>query len=140
MKTQTGSSTRPLHAATFLGAAVLQVVAGAQVWGQFPTAGGAPFAGLAAAALDSSAGASPTVESAAPAESPTAVLGETPIGTAFSYQGFLNQDGVPLSASADFQFTLWDAQENGGQIGPLVEPNNVAVEGGLFTVTLDFGG
>lgn len=128
MKTQPGSSTRALHIATFLGAALLQVLAGTQVWGQFPTADGGAFAGLAAAALDSSA------------ESPAAVLVETAVGTAFSYQGFLDHNGTPVSASADFQFTLWDADTVGNQIDTQFDVNNFAVQNGLFAVTLDFGG
>lgn len=61
-------------------------------------------------------------------------------GTAFTYQGRLNTNGVPYTGSAEFQFTLWDAL--GG--GNAVATNNpvaviASVANGLFTATLDFG-
>ena len=61
------------------------------------------------------------------------------VGTAFTYQGSLNKDGQPLNDSADFLFTLWDADREGNQIGPRVAKNNVNVVDGLFTSLLDFG-
>lgn len=68
-----------------------------------------------------------------------AVLGQSPVGTAFTYQGQLKQAGVPLDDTADFQFTLWDSVTNGTQIGFTVVVNAVDVAGGLFNTTVDFG-
>ena len=65
--------------------------------------------------------------------------GQTPAGTAFTYQGQLEKAGAPLSDTADFQFSLWDAAALGTQIGATQTAANVSVQGGLFTVWLDFG-
>ncbi|MBU0639236.1 MAG: hypothetical protein KKB50_10265, partial [Planctomycetes bacterium] len=69
---------------------------------------------------------------------PSALHAQTQIGTAFSYQGQLKKTGQPVSNTADFQFSLWNAATGGSQLG-LVPVNNAAVADGLFTVTLDFG-
>src|SRR5437763_4984328 len=64
-------------------------------------------------------------------------------GTAFSYQGRLQDSGANANGSYDFQFTLWDAL-NGGTQQPQPSPvtvtkSGVAVTNGVFTVQLDFG-
>ncbi|HNQ23969.1 MAG TPA: hypothetical protein PKK06_12835 [Phycisphaerae bacterium] len=63
------------------------------------------------------------------------------LGNAFTYQGQLKQDGQPVTNTADFVFTLWDAATTppGVQIGQTVSVEDVEVVGGLFTVALDFG-
>ena len=64
----------------------------------------------------------------------------TSLGTAFTYQGRLMDDsGNPLTGSYDFQFELYDAESDGGQVGSTVTVGDVAVSDGLFTVQLDFG-
>ncbi len=62
-----------------------------------------------------------------------------PVGTAFTYQGRVDKNDEPVNDSADFQFTLWDAEQGGEQIGPIVAKNAVNVVDGLFTSLLDFG-
>ncbi|MDR3458296.1 MAG: sialidase family protein [Verrucomicrobiae bacterium] len=60
-------------------------------------------------------------------------------GTAFMYQGRLNDNGSPANNVYDLRFALFDAVINGNPIG--LPQTNVAttVTGGLFTVTNDFG-
>jgi hypothetical protein len=60
-------------------------------------------------------------------------------GTAFTYQGWLNDGGSPANGSYDLRFTLFTADPGGTQVGPIRTTNAVAVSSGLFTVTLDFG-
>jgi hypothetical protein len=59
---------------------------------------------------------------------------------AFTYQGELRSAGTPANANYDMQFRLYDAATGGSQIGPTVERLGVPVTGGLFSVSLDFGG
>ncbi len=67
-------------------------------------------------------------------------LSQSPVGTAFTYQGQLKDGGVPLNTtSASFQFALYDAETGGNQIGSTVSAGHVTVSNGLFTVPLDFG-
>ena len=65
-----------------------------------------------------------------------AALGQT---TAFSYQGKLSDGGTPANGNYDLQFALWDSLVNGAQVGPTQTLNTVAVNNGVFTVSLDFG-
>lgn len=58
--------------------------------------------------------------------------------TAFTYQGHLTNSGVVVTASADFQFRLYDAPSGGAQLGPQVTASNVTVSAGRFSTTLDF--
>ncbi len=62
-----------------------------------------------------------------------------PLGTAFTYQGQLKDDGLPANAAYDFQFKLFDAATAGAQVGSTVLKGDVAVSGGQFMVSLDFG-
>jgi hypothetical protein len=61
------------------------------------------------------------------------------IGTAFTYQGRLLDNGVPVSGTVDVQFTVYDADNGGAQVGPLVTKEDVPVNDGYFTAVLDFG-
>jgi len=60
-------------------------------------------------------------------------------GNAFTYQGRLADGAVPADGSYDFEFRLFDAVAGGTQQGPAMAVPGVAVQGGLFTVGLNFG-
>lgn len=61
------------------------------------------------------------------------------LGTVFTYQGQLTRDGVLVSEACTMRFALFDAAQGGTQQGATVTVANVAVDGGFFTVDLDFG-
>lgn len=70
---------------------------------------------------------------------PVGTFASAPLSTSFTYQGRLTDGGSPADGNYDFEFKLYDAESNGGQVG---EPNpkpDVAVQDGYFTVELDFG-
>jgi formylglycine-generating enzyme required for sulfatase activity len=61
-------------------------------------------------------------------------------GTAFTYQGRLNDGASPATGIYDLRFTIYDALAgSGSQIGGTLTSAATAVSNGLFTVTLDFG-
>ncbi len=62
-----------------------------------------------------------------------------PFSTAFTYQGTLEDGGLPANGPVDFQFRLFDAAVAGAQIGSTVTANGVQLEDGAFTIELDFG-
>lgn len=61
-------------------------------------------------------------------------------GTAFTYQGRLNDGGKPSTGIYDLRFTIFDSTNQPGNViaGPLTN-SATAVSNGLFAVTLDFG-
>jgi hypothetical protein len=68
-----------------------------------------------------------------------------PVGTTFTYQGRLQQNGQYVNGvTCDFQFSLYDAAgsgtppSGGTQLGATL-PRSAAVTNGYFTVDLDFG-
>ncbi len=63
-----------------------------------------------------------------------------PLGTAFTYQGQLLQDGKPTTGTCDLQFILFDAASGGNQVGSVQTVSPVSVTDGLFTVQLNGGG
>ena len=69
---------------------------------------------------------------------PNVAQAQEPIGTAFTYQGQLKQDGLPVNGTADFEFTLWDAESGGSDLNDPIAVNGVTVANGLFTVELNF--
>lgn len=69
----------------------------------------------------------------------TPIASALPLSTAFTYQGSLKQSGIALSATADFQFKLYDAATAGAQVGATVTASAVSVQNGLFNTQLDFG-
>lgn len=62
------------------------------------------------------------------------------VGTAFTYQGRLEDAGAPANGVYDLEFALYDASTGGSQIGSTVTKDDVSVANGLFVVALDFGG
>jgi hypothetical protein len=64
---------------------------------------------------------------------------DAPAGSSFTYQGQLKNADGPVTASCDFQFSLWDALTGGAQAGTTLAQINVTVSEGLFTAQLDFG-
>jgi hypothetical protein len=60
-------------------------------------------------------------------------------GTAFTYQGRLNNGTNPASGSYDMTFSLYNAGTGGSQVGSTLTSLAVGVTNGLFTVTEDFG-
>ena len=59
-------------------------------------------------------------------------------GTAFTYQGRLNDGGAPASGSYDLIFTLYNTNLAGTPLAAALTNSATAVSNGLFTVTLDF--
>jgi hypothetical protein len=68
-----------------------------------------------------------------------ALAPEAPMGTAFTYQGRLEDNGSPVSGPCDFRFVLYDSLVGGSQVGPLQERTDVELSDGRFAVNLDFG-
>ena len=61
-----------------------------------------------------------------------------PLGTAFTYQGRLDQNGHAANGSYQMLFRLYDVSSGGSYL--FITPTNVvAVTNGLFTVDLEFG-
>ncbi len=60
-------------------------------------------------------------------------------GTAFTYQGWLNDGGNPANGSYDLAFTLFATNVTGTPIAGPVTNAAVSVSNGLFTATVDFG-
>src|SRR5262245_2049939 len=59
--------------------------------------------------------------------------------TAFTYQGSLDDAGVPASGLHDFRFRLFDIASGGSPIGSTLCVDNVSVVEGVFTTLIDFG-
>lgn len=60
-----------------------------------------------------------------------------PVGTAFTYQGRLDQNATPASGAFDFEFALFNVAAGGPTIA-IASPQDVAVVDGRFTVELDY--
>lgn len=61
-------------------------------------------------------------------------------GTAFTYQGHLNDSGAPATGTYDLRFTVYDSTNSPGAViaGPITNAA-VTVNQGLFVAQLDFG-
>jgi hypothetical protein len=60
-------------------------------------------------------------------------------GTAFTYQGRLNDGTTAASGSYDLRFAIYDAGSAGNLISGPITNSPTAVSNGYFTVVLDFG-
>ena len=60
------------------------------------------------------------------------------LGSGFTFQGRLLDNGAPVSGPYDLQFRLYNAASGGAALGTKDVPD-WTVSGGTFTVTLDFG-
>src|SRR5690349_1351734 len=60
-------------------------------------------------------------------------------GTAFTYQGRLNDGGTAAGGSYDLTFTLFDSGSAGVVLAGPVTNSAVGVSNGLFTVLVDLG-
>jgi type VI secretion system secreted protein VgrG len=60
-------------------------------------------------------------------------------GTAFTYQGRLNNNGSPANGNYDIAFTLYSASLAGTSLAGPVTNTAVVVTNGLFTTLVDFG-
>jgi hypothetical protein len=61
------------------------------------------------------------------------------VGTAFTYQGYLDDGGIPATGSYDMQFLLYDALAAGSQVGVTISVDDNPVIDGQFSANLDFG-
>ncbi|HEV2318656.1 MAG TPA: hypothetical protein VGV18_02835, partial [Verrucomicrobiae bacterium] len=59
-------------------------------------------------------------------------------GTAFTYQGQLQNNGNLAGGTYNLQFSLYTNAAGGTAIAGPVTTNGVAISNGLFTVTIDF--
>ena len=80
-----------------------------------------------------------TLAVAASGGSRAPLAAQTPVGTAFSFQGRLTEAGSAANGLYDLQFTLYDASSAGSPIGAPVGQDDVTVSGGVFNVLIDFG-
>ncbi len=60
-------------------------------------------------------------------------------GSAFTYQGRLNDGANPANGIYDIRFAIYDSLSGGIQQGNFITNSGTSVSNGLFTVTLDFG-
>ena len=61
-----------------------------------------------------------------------------PVGTAFTYQGQLNEGGLPVDGAYDLVFRLFDAETGPAQTGDDLYFDDWPIAGGLLTVELSF--
>ena len=69
----------------------------------------------------------------------TASAAQAQPATAFTYQGYLEEDGGPAAGAYDLRFILYDSESGGSPVGDTATREDVAVTGGVFAVELDFG-
>lgn len=59
------------------------------------------------------------------------------LGTGFTFQGQLQQSGLPQNGACDFQFSLYDAASGGVKQGVTQTVSALTIQDGLFTATLN---
>ena len=64
-----------------------------------------------------------------PPENKSSVSVQSALGTAFTYQGQLQNTSGPITANCDFRFTLWNAPSIGAQIGVTQTKTSVGLVG-----------
>jgi hypothetical protein len=62
-----------------------------------------------------------------------------PLGSAITYQGRLERNGIPVNGNCNLIFKLYDASSTGTQIGTTLTLSNQTLTEGLFVGSLDFG-
>ncbi|HLX69669.1 MAG TPA: hypothetical protein VKV04_08595, partial [Verrucomicrobiae bacterium] len=60
-------------------------------------------------------------------------------GTAFTYQGQLQNNGALANGTYNLEFSLFTAPSGGGAVAGPITTNGVVVSNGLFTVSIDLG-
>lgn len=75
------------------------------------------------------------------AQGPTPRVPRSVLGTAFTYQGQIKNNGAAYTGACDIQFKLFDTDTvgTGTQVGSTQTATNVSVANGLFTTQVDFG-
>ncbi len=68
-----------------------------------------------------------------------AVASASAQGTAFTYQGQLNDAGSPAGGNYDLRFAIYNAAASGTVVGLPLTNSAVVVTNGIFTTTLNFG-
>ena len=81
--------------------------------------------------------AGPPASNTVQSNAPNAVAAQ--LGTAFTYQGRLEDGGVPANGGYDFKVELYDAAAGGSKVGSTLTLSGVQVQDGLFILDLDFG-
>jgi hypothetical protein len=94
---------------------------------------------LLALAAGLSAAQGPLPQEAAGPPAPAGSEPAVALGSAFTYQGRLLDDGAPVEDTCGFQFSLYDNPVTGTLVAGPLSLNAVPVQDGLFTVPLDFG-
>ena len=64
---------------------------------------------------------------------------ELQTGPGFTFQGQLRDNDSPVNDHCDIQAGLWDAETDGALIGGTQTVNNVSLQDGRFTITLNAG-
>jgi hypothetical protein len=84
---------------------------------------------------------SPTTIGAQENEPQVPTSPDSAVGTAFTYQGRLTDEGVPANGSYDFRFYLWSDEVKNTLLGTYPESSTITIDvaDGNFTTTLDFG-